>query len=153
MRYSAVLFLVFLFLPGATFAGTFKDGKAAYDRKDYQTALKLWQPLADQGNTHVMFLIGEMYERGNGVQKNNTEALKWFRKAADQGDTYAQEQLGRFYERGKGGVPQDYAEAYFWLSLSTSRAESHLTSEQKSTVEKRLQEWKLAHPAPMAVPQ
>ena len=31
-------------------AGPLEDGLAAYSSNDYQTALKLWQPLADHGN-------------------------------------------------------------------------------------------------------
>ena len=29
-------------------AGPYEDGKAAYESKDYSTALKFWRPLAEQ---------------------------------------------------------------------------------------------------------
>jgi TPR repeat protein len=31
-------------------AGPFEDASAAYERGDYATALRLWRPLADQGD-------------------------------------------------------------------------------------------------------
>jgi hypothetical protein len=31
-------------------AGPFEDAQAAHGRNDYATALRLWRPLADQGN-------------------------------------------------------------------------------------------------------
>jgi len=39
-------------------AGQFEDGLTAYDRKDYATALKLFQPLAKQGNVHAQTNLG-----------------------------------------------------------------------------------------------
>jgi TPR repeat protein len=34
----------------SAFAGAFEDGAAAYQRQDYATAIRLFQPLADQGD-------------------------------------------------------------------------------------------------------
>jgi hypothetical protein len=37
-------------IAGAAVAGPFEDGSAAYARGDYATAMRLWRPLADQGD-------------------------------------------------------------------------------------------------------
>jgi TPR repeat protein len=95
-------------------AGQFENAKAAYDRGDYATALKLMQPLAEKGSAVAQFGIGTMYARGQGVPQDLTKAAKWFRKAADQGDAAAQANLGLMYSTGQG-VPRDYAEAVKWL--------------------------------------
>jgi len=42
--------VVSLSLAGPVLAGPYEDGKAAYKRGDYTTALLLWRPLAEQGN-------------------------------------------------------------------------------------------------------
>ncbi len=47
----ATLLTLGLSLPAS--AGPFEDGQAAYDRADYATALRLWTPLAAQGNALV----------------------------------------------------------------------------------------------------
>src|SRR5947209_11491591 len=111
MRFATAVFLSLLLLPAAASAGPLEDGKAAYDRHDYQTALKLLQPLADQGNAEAQTDIGLMYENGEGVVKDYAEAMKWFRMAADRGNTDAQANVCGLSMDGHDTVPKDYARA------------------------------------------
>ena len=109
-----------LSMAGGAVAGPFEDAQAAHGRSDYATALRLWRPLADQGNAEAQYALGFMYARGQGVPQNNAEAAKWWRLAADQGNTFAQYNLGTLYEDGKG-VPQNKAEALKWYHLAAER--------------------------------
>ncbi|MHB1204993.1 MAG: tetratricopeptide repeat protein [Rhodospirillaceae bacterium] len=88
-------------------AGPLEDGIAAYNRGDAKTALKLWQPLADQGNPDAQVNIGVLHANGEGVAQSYAEALKWYRRAADQGDVYALNNLGLMYMRGQGAQVSD----------------------------------------------
>ena len=63
-----------------------QDGWGAYERGDYQTALREWRPLATQGNAPAQFNLGLMYDHGYGVPQDDAEAVKWYRLAAEQGD-------------------------------------------------------------------
>ena len=72
----------------------FQQGFEATTRDDYQTAFKLWLPLAEQGYSSAQYNLGVMYQYGRGVKQNDFEAVKWFSKAADQGDANAQFMLG-----------------------------------------------------------
>ena len=105
----------------AVLAGPWEDGFTASKRGDYVTAMRLWRPLADQGDAYAQFNLGVMYRDGQGVTQDYAEAVKWYRKAADQGDAVAQKNLGVGYYKGQG-VPQDYVEAHKWLNLSAARA-------------------------------
>ena len=58
----------------------------------------------------------DAWKRGVVQQDHTKEAAAWLRKAAEQGSAQAQDALGRMYFGGVG-VPQDYVEAYKWLSL------------------------------------
>src|SRR3954470_13266351 len=78
-------------------AAPMEDGQAAYDRGDYRTAQRLWQPLATEGNARAQNNLGVMYENGQGVAQNLNEALKWYRLAAEQGYAGAQNNLGLIY--------------------------------------------------------
>ena len=78
---------------------------AAYNRQDYTTALREWQPLAQQGDSVAQVWLGGMYRNGRGVAQNDAEAVKWYRKAADQGLAEGQFNLGGMYENGRGGSP------------------------------------------------
>jgi len=118
MRFATVLFLILLLLPSVAFADQIEDGQAAFDRHDYKTALKLWRPLAEQGDPKAQVNIGVMYDHALGVKQDFAEAMKWYRKAADRGNAAAQVNLGMMYQKG-WGVKQDYVQAYMWLSLAT----------------------------------
>ncbi len=104
-------------------AGTFAEARAAYDRGDYATALRIWRPLADRGDTYAQALLGFMYENGYGVAQDYAEAVRWYRLAADQGDAGGQAALGFMYYYGYG-VAQDYAEAVRWYRLAAGQGDA-----------------------------
>ena len=89
------------------------DGYKAYEKKDYAAALKLWQPLAEEGIAKAKHYLGFMYQNGYGVEQDVKEAVKWYRKAARQGYGKAEYNLGVMYEKGQG-VLQDYEESVKW---------------------------------------
>ena len=89
-----------LLAAGSAMAGAYEDGVAAYQQQDYATALRLFQPLADQGDVAAEFNLGSMYAYGEGVPRNFAQAGKWFRQAADQGHAAAQFNLGAMYAEG-----------------------------------------------------
>ncbi len=47
-------------LAGAGCSGPLDDAVAAYDRGDYETAIRLIRPLADQGDADAEFDLGVM---------------------------------------------------------------------------------------------
>jgi hypothetical protein len=53
MRTILLVGIFALALFGGAIPGPFEDGKAAYRSGDYETALRLWRPLADQGNAEA----------------------------------------------------------------------------------------------------
>jgi Domain of unknown function (DUF4893)/Sel1 repeat len=74
-------------------AGPWEDGVAAYQRGEYATALKLWQPLAESGDPRAENNLGVLYEKGLGVSADPDRAAHWYRKAAAHGHVSAQENL------------------------------------------------------------
>ena len=128
--------VVAMTLVGTASAGSLEDAKAAYLRGDYATALRLVQPLANEGNPAAQGILGFMYGKGEGVPPNYAEAIKWYRKAADQGDADAQNNLGGMYHVGQG-VPQDYVEAHKWYNLAASRYPASQTELRDMAVKNR----------------
>lgn len=100
-------------------AQSFEDGKAAYEAKDYQKALEILLPLAEQGNSQAQVTLGIMYDYGQGVDKDPVEAMKWYVKAAEQGIPVVQHDVGVKYFQGSG-VKQDYLEAAKWWEMSAN---------------------------------
>ena len=91
-----------------------QQGLEATKRGDYQTAFKLWLPLAEQGDASAQFNLGMMYDNGQGVKQDDVEAVKWYRQAAEQGYAKAQYNLGVKYYQGEG-VRQDKGQAKEWF--------------------------------------
>jgi TPR repeat protein len=99
-------------LPCLVSAG-YQEGRDAFDRMDYPTALKEFKELADQNDALGQYGLGVMYDLGGGVPQSSEEAAKWYRLAAEQGNADAQNNLGAMYESGEG-LPQDSKEAVKW---------------------------------------
>jgi len=94
-------------------AGPFEDGQAADNRGDYATAMRLWRPLANQGNAAAQYELGRMYGHGKGVPVDPDAWRSWWRRAADGGYAEAQISLGGMYATGTG-VPLDLTAAMRW---------------------------------------
>ena len=102
-------------------AGPYEDGIVAFQRGDYASALRLFRPLAEQGDARAQTTIGVMYLDGRGVTKDYKEAAKWFRLAADKGNAEAQLFLGDIFDIGGNGVTQDHKEAAKWFRLAANQ--------------------------------
>ena len=76
-------------------AGPWEDGMAAYNRGDYVPAIRLFRPLAEQGNPKAQSVIGVMYRKGQGVARSSVHAFMWFSLAAARGDAKAKAELRR----------------------------------------------------------
>lgn len=94
------------------------DGMEAYRKSDYQTALREFKAVDDDAK--ALYMIGIVYEKGQGVSVDHAEAAGWYRKAAEKGHAAAQYRLGRYYERGLG-LEQSSEEAIKWYKKSAKQ--------------------------------
>jgi hypothetical protein len=92
----------------AAIGGPLEDGMAAYNRGDYVPAIRLFRPLAEQGNTKAQSKLGEMYRRGKGVARNSLRAFLWLTRAAARGDASAKAELR---EVSQTMTPEELAQA------------------------------------------
>lgn len=97
----------------------------AYDRASYAAALKIWLPKAKGGNPEAQNYVGEIYEKGLGVQPDYLLASKWYQKAANQGDSRAQINLGYLYEKGLLG-DTDLVTALNWYRKASGLVDDDL---------------------------
>lgn len=119
LRFPVALVLSIVCLAAPAWAD-FKAGVDAYQRGDYATALREWQPLAEQGQALAQYNLGLLYANGQGVSKDDAQAQQWYEKAAAQGHADAQVNLGILYDYGRG-VAQDYKKAVYWYRLSAKQ--------------------------------
>ena len=124
----------------------------AYNKEKYKIAFDLFQKLANTGNAVAQYKLGFMYDKGHGVEQNDTRAVVWYRKAAEQGDADAQSKLGVMYYLGQG-VNKDYVHAHMWWTLSAAQGKDSakknlailakiITAKQREEAERLAREWK-----------
>ncbi|WOH68841.1 hypothetical protein [Bradyrhizobium sp. BWA-3-5] len=89
-------------------AGPWEDGMVAYNRGDYLPAIRLFRPLAEQGNPKAQTQIGTMYRKGEGTAPNQARAFMWFSVAARRGDAKARAGLR---EMSKTMTPAEMSQA------------------------------------------
>ena len=110
---------------------------------------------AERGDAKVQFMLGDMYNYGEGVPEDGAEAVRWYRLAAEQGDASHQYKLGGMYQTGRG-VPEDNVLAYMWWNLAAAQGhataqgdkdiiEQRMTREQIAEAQRLSREWFEAH--------
>ncbi len=97
-----------------------QTGITAYQKNDYQTALKEFEPLAAKEDALAQFYLGRMHMQGLGINPDYNKALLLTRKAADHGVPEAQDLLGFLYYYGLG-VTQNHKEAASWIRKAAER--------------------------------
>ena len=112
-----LLLAVSLLMPLTAGASTDK-AHAAYDARNYRAAMRLYRPLAEDGNAEAQYYVGRMYEKGQGVRKDPAEGARWYRRAAEGGHAPAQYRLAVGYAFGLGGLKKDEEAALKWLRRS-----------------------------------
>ncbi|MDX1518905.1 MAG: tetratricopeptide repeat protein [Gammaproteobacteria bacterium] len=106
------------------------DPVDVFNRGDYETAYKLWQPLASRGDLDALNYLGIHYYIGLGVNRDYRKAAGYFRKAAEAGHPDAQYNLGIMYENGQY-VSQDFTTAYVWLYAAHMQGNPHAQEHMK----------------------
>jgi TPR repeat protein len=105
-------------------ADSWRDGTAAFARKEYAAAMKLFRPLAEKGNALAQYKVAMMHKLGLGVPKSQKEARKWSKLAAKQGNADAQQLLGSLYYKESGEESPDILRAYMWYEMSATQGNS-----------------------------
>lgn len=102
----------------------YQEGYAAYQQKNYATALDKWRPLAEKGSSAAQLFLGFMHANGQGLPKDDAAAAKWYAEAAERDNTLAQVRLVIMYRDGRG-VPADRVKALY-LAIQAGRRENHM---------------------------
>jgi len=63
----------------------YQEGVRAYERGDYEGAVKQFGVLAEQGFARAQYHLGSMYQQGQGVPQNDVQAFMWLILAAVEG--------------------------------------------------------------------
>ena len=95
---------------GDSKSSTQKAVSDAYERGDYELAIKLTLPSAKAGDKDSQTYLYTLYLMSGTA----AEGCKWIKKAAEQDVILAYSLVGDCYLKG-WGVLQDYKKAFYWL--------------------------------------
>ncbi len=90
-RFVALCLMAVAFATAPAFSDGLDRGAVAYLKGDYKTALREFQPLAEQGGVGAQFFLGVMYENGQGVPQDYVRAHMWINLAVSKGGGLATE--------------------------------------------------------------
>ena len=71
--------------PSFVKADDFQDAVRIVNNRDFATAYKMLVPLAEKGHAAAQLILGMMYFKGTGVEKNIVKADKWLLISEKQG--------------------------------------------------------------------
>src|SRR5687768_3828007 len=90
MRKIALAALLLAIAPAAQ-AQSVKAGVEAWQRAEYESAVKIWRPLAEAGDADAAFNLGQAYRLGRGVSTSLAAAQTWLERAARKDHLDAQD--------------------------------------------------------------
>ncbi len=102
---------------GAALDAAYEAANAAFEAKDYEAALRGFQPLAEGGHVEACFYVARIYEMGLAGTKDEAAARRFYLRSAAGGVANAMSNLGFMCHRGSG-VAKDPAKAvdYFLMA-------------------------------------
>ena len=97
-------------------------GTAAYQARDYATALRHLWLVRDERFAEPPYLLGRMAELGNGVRRDYVVAMRHYQQAAERDYAPAFLRIGDLHANGRG-VPKNPAEAMRWYRQAAELGE------------------------------
>lgn len=69
---------------------------------DYIKAMEWYKKASEHGGNTACCHVGNMYLKGEGVEKDEKQAFEWFKKAHEKGSVYGKYLVGKCYFDGTG---------------------------------------------------
>jgi len=98
------------------------EAYAKYKMGQYEEARHLWLTLAEKNNASAIINLANLYEQGQGVERDLVASVIWLKKAAELNDTRGLYQLAMAYEKGLG-VERDLQQAAYWLQKAAEQGD------------------------------
>ena len=96
-----------------------QESEVGFSPEDIESVIKA----AESGNAEAQYLLGNAYQKGQGVKKDYKLAVEWYNKSAELGnanDSCALFSFGFIFEEGLG-IKQDYKKALDWFTKSAEK--------------------------------
>jgi len=98
---------IFLLVPISVHSTSLDEAITLYRQGDFQNSYQALLKLSRDDNSQAFFLLGKMYERGDGVYRDDSKAAYYYKKAADLGLSEAMERIDQLRD-GENSVVLDW---------------------------------------------
>jgi TPR repeat protein len=105
-----------------------KIARSYRSRRDLTNAFKWYHKAALENHIEAQYLVGYMYQYGDGVPENYTLAMEWFQKAASKGNTGAMMNIAEIHRKGLGHTASIYP-AIYWCTKAAEKGDSNAMNE------------------------
>ncbi len=92
----------------------FNLGMLSYDKQDFSKARKYFERACGLNNGSGCNNLGDLYQNGEGIEKNLTKAAQFYSKACALNNSGGCGSLGMLYEYGQGVEKNLTKAAYFY---------------------------------------
>ncbi|CAE8598489.1 unnamed protein product [Polarella glacialis] len=93
--------------------------------QDYAAAFNILSSLGDSAILEAQLLLGQLYDKGQGCQKDGCKARDCFSRAASKGSAAGMALLGNLYRTGSAGLKADMGHAKEWWAKA-KRSDKHI---------------------------
>jgi cell division septation protein DedD len=100
---------------------------------DLEVAEQYYERAADLGHAVAQANLGALYLDRKGPLYDPKKGISWLEKASFRGNALARYMLGVIYFNGEY-VPDDYVEAYAWISLSAGQGVADAVKAEQTVV-------------------
>lgn len=100
----------------------FKLVEQSCREQDYSEELYDLRQAVSFGDAQAMYILGQMYEYGEGVKKDYAKAKSYYGKAAFKGHVNAMYELGHMYEGWHNSIEiSDYEKSRYWYKRAAKK--------------------------------
>ena len=111
-------FIIFICLFTNVSFADFEKGLKEFNKGNYEAALNIWEPLANEGISNAQYNVGLMHHNGLGTKQDFKAAFKWFLKSSEQGNLNSIRLISTMYALGNG-IKKDFLRSYMWAKIGS----------------------------------
>ena len=116
--------IVLPFQTAAALSHELKLGLQSYFSEDFTIAYEYLSLSAEANNGEAQYLLGHMFENGEGLEVDHSRSFKWYLAAAKNGVAPAQYSVSLKYSFGIG-TPRNIREGLFWLEAAARQGHEY----------------------------
>lgn len=111
-------------------------GEVHFRRRAYVSAAHCWSLAVEQQHGDACWRLGQLYEEGNGVDKDPGKALQLWGQGAAHGSADCQCWLGTAYLTGFGGLEREYHTARSLLQQAADQGHARAVEKLRKCLQK-----------------